>query len=268
MTQKNELSMAVPRKFLQDEIETDLRMGIIMSYCFLKRYSSYDGFYQNSFLNIMEEYGLHYDESKTKSLPKQAKTLMLGFDYLVGENIISLQKGDYHNVYELFKIKIKCDFTNENFVILKYKDFDYVFNNTKRINKMGMLYTLLFILNHYIVTYEIDKKCYYSACGLSLETISKKLGFSTMTAYKYLKNISIEEGYEGESPLIKSKPYYIKVNGKLIRFPNIYVENRANAIKIIEIVRKEICERFKTKNTEKEKDSFDYYADFDESEFF
>ena len=261
----------VPRELLEKEINSDLKMGTLMAFCWIRRFGSFDGYFNGNMQYIFKTYGLHYDESKTRKLPKQGSLFIKGLDYLRNIGAISLLEGDYNDIHSFFVIKSSLETFEKKYVSLSFDYFDYLFSIKKRINKMGLLYILLIVLSGYVTKINEDgTKEYYRSCSYSLDGFSKKTGLNKMTIYSYLKNLSIEEGYEGKAPLIKSRLWHIKINGKIIRFPNIYVENLSNYQDVIKLQRLALKSRFEKNNyIENSYNSiFDDYADFDETELY
>ena len=269
------LNIFVPKELIQNEMELELRMGVLMAFCWIRRYGSYDGYYSGTMEYIMKEYGLHYDETKTKQLPKQMVNFVRGLDYLLDKGILNIKEGDYYDIHSLFVVKITYDKFEKRYVSLNSDYFDYIFAIEKRINKMGLLYILLFVLCGFVSKKNSNgKKEYFHACAYSLDGMAYKTGLTRISVYNYLKNLSIEEGSIGNAPLVKSRLWYITINGQIIRFPNIFVENIPNYEEIIELQREILKNKFRTKEDKIEvgydsfdNDNFGYYADFDETEF-
>lgn len=257
----------VPRKLVRNEMELELRKGVLMAFCWIKRNGSIDGIYSTTLRFLMNDYGLHYDESKTKRLPKQASIILKGFDYLIENEYASLIKGSYNTLDSFFVIKIKNEKFDEQFIPLKMKYFDYVIGYKKRTDKMGLLYSLLFVLSCYSIRTTENSKERLVACSYSLEYISKLTGITKISLFNYLNVLSTEEGYFADTPLIKSKPYNKKIENRIIRFSNIFVENKANAHDVILYQRKIINEKFRTKTMNSELEIYNF-DDLDNFEFY
>lgn len=223
----------IPRDLVRGKIENSKdRSGILLAYCWMKRFGTIDGLFEGQMIQICQRMNLYYDKSKKKALPKQIASFITGIDYLIKAGIIELIKGDYHNMSDYFQIKfilLKCDV----FVAMNIKYFDFVLKNEKRINKSYLLYLLLFVLSCYTIM-EIDgKKCNVCACSYSLKYISQETGLSISSIFKYLNQLSKKGKSSSNAPLIKSSQWYTKIDDNIYNFPNIYVENDDNASTII-----------------------------------
>ena len=274
MMQKTNYSILLPKDLLESNIDIELKMGTIMVYCWVKRYGSVDGYFTGNMQNMMHKYGLSYDSSKTKNLPKQAILLIKGFDYLIQINALKLLQGDYHNIDDYFEVILVKNAFTKRYSSFDYSYFDYILNIKKRINKMGMLYIFSFVMQGYVYKESYGKKEYFHASSYTLDGMALRTGMPRLSIRKYLNNLSVEEGYEGDAPLIKSRLWYMLINNKKIRFPNIYVENLPNSQEIIRLQRDVIKKRFERDNNKIEigYEGFDddnddyYYANFDETE--
>ena len=254
----------VPKELCINDISVELKMGILMAYCWTKRFGTLDGYFEGSLRNIIKKYGLHYDETKTKRYPAQIKTFIRGLEYLKNNKYISLVSGDYNDLDSQFKIRhLKRDTSNNGFITLKFKDFDFILDLKKRTNKMGLLYTLLFVLSCFNVRENNNIKESFCVCSYSLDNLSKKLDIKRLSLYKYLKQMSTDEGKVGDTPLIKSRPWCAKIKGKVIHFPNIYVENNENAARIIQYQKHEIYIHFQS-NDNADKEESEMYDPVDD----
>lgn len=241
---KKDFTICIPQKLLDLDMNIDSKTGILMAYCWIKRYASNDGYYETTIRRMIKKYGLLYDDKKTKMLPKQIINIKRGIDYLKENNYLNIEEGNYDILDDFFKVKIENNKLSEPFICLKYSYFDYILQNQKRVNKMNMLYILLFVLSCHNFRTKNGEREYFSVCSYSLDWLSKKLGFSTLSIYKYLKNLSIKQGDTGIAPLVKSKIWCFKIGDRILRFPNIYVENKEDAIELISYQRKYIREKF------------------------
>ena len=78
------------------------------------------------------------------------------------------------------------------------------------------------------------------------------LGFLELTLDKYLKRLSGEVGTDTDKPFVRSKAFYVRMkNNKVIRFPNIYVENIPYALSIIEHQQRYLKKLFQTERLQR-----------------
>lgn len=263
MGQKNrDFVILVPQKLVRDEMDTELRMGVLMSFCIIKRFSSFDGICMCSLRTIIKRMGMQYDDKKTKQLPKKIIILLHGLDYLTEIGILKTNSGDYHQLDSFFEISLDITNFDKEYVPMKIKYFDYILDIPKRVNKAGILYTLLFVLSCYSINDYGDYKERVVVCSYSLNYMSKIMGIQKTILRSYLNNLSIEEGYEGNAPLIKGKAYCIKIKERIIRLPNIFVENKANADSVIQKRLKLINK--KMRNSEYDSELEFYFEDYDD----
>lgn len=254
-------SLIVPREFIREENKSEIKAGILMAYCLVNRFGSQDGIYFDSLKRIMKRLGLHYDEKKTKKYPKQLQIVIDGFDYLVTKGAITLREGDYHILDSYFTIKFEPNFVErKKYVSLNFEYFDYILCIEKKMNKTYLLYTLLWVLSNYYVYMNNDEKYIYPVCSYRIEKMAEMMGVKSATLYGYLNTLSVKENGEiGNQPLFKSRPFSFKINGKYIRFPNIYVENKENAKKCIEWKIQDIYAKFKSGTLKNSTDDFAFY---------
>jgi len=263
---KTDAMIFIPRELVQGEMDIITKLETLMAFCWIRRFGSLDGYYYGNILSITKKYGLSYDETKTSRIPKQISAFIEGLDNLQKIGAIVLEEGDYHNIHDFFTIKSTLEPFEKKYISLKFDYFDYIFTVKKRVNKMGMLYILVFVLGCYVCKEKPNgEKEWYRACSYSLDGLEYKTGIPRLSIYTYLKNLSVEEGYSGNAPLVKSRPWHITINGQVIRFPNIYVENLSNHKEIIETERKAIKVKFETQESRIEFDNFD---DLDRYEFY
>ena len=263
MAKKNEFLIFVPREILQYDIDCELKMGVLMAYCWIKKFGTVDGYYHDTLKEIMINYGLHFDCTKNKNYPKQINVFLKGLDYLKDKNAFTVIRGDYHKYDEVFYLKINNDWHEKKYISLNFKYFDYILNIKKRTNKMGMLYCLIFILSCYYTKDGVNGKEYRCACSYSLDKMAEKTGLSQIVLHNYLKNLSIEENKKGNAPLMKSRLWHITINNQIIRFPNIYVENTEDALLIINNRREEIRNHFRSQDKLDTSLDYDNYYDDD-----
>lgn len=264
MKKEQKYYIYVPRNLIHDEMDLELREGVLMAYCYAKRYATLDGIYSGRFRKILSDYGLHYDESKTKPLPNQACVMIQGFDYLVNLGIFRVIDGDYYSLDSDFSIRIESDNLDSKFVILAFDYFDYILRVKKRINKMGMLYALLFVLSCYRQIEKSGEKQTYCVCSYPLYFLSQITHIPLNTISKYLKNLCADKQISPDAPLTRSERWVVKIGDKYINLPNIYVENKVNAQELIKQEQEFIiAELKKQKPIFTNVDSFDFIADDD-----
>lgn len=230
---KKSFFISVPRDLIRGEIEySEDRSGILLAYCWMKRFGTFDGLFEGQILRICDSMHLYCNKYGKKPLPKQIVSFIDGIDHLIEMGIIELVEGNYHNISDFFRIKfvpLKCDI----FVTLDVKYFDYVFKLEKRTNKGYLLYLLLFVLSCYTIL-EIDgKKCNVCVCSYGLKYLSKETGLSVTSIFKYLSQLSAKNKSCPDKPLFRSSKWYMKINDQVYNLPNIYVENDENASTII-----------------------------------
>lgn len=226
--------MPIPRFLICDEIKySQNRAGILFAYCWIGRFGSFDGLFEGKMIDICQKMGLHYDESKTKVIPKQLKNFIKGMDYLIDLDLLKLEKGDYHDIFSSFSVSL----TQKKFVKFtpfRIKYFDFILEIKKRTNKSNLLYMLLFILSCYSTRYINNKKQNDCVCSYSLAYISQKTGISEISVHNYLSQLSSKiNKEESNTPLLRSERWCLKFNEKIVCFPVIYVENTSNATQII-----------------------------------
>lgn len=258
MKRKNEYQMYVPRQFVRNdfEMEAELKRGILISFCYIRRFSSPDGIFSGRLYDIMDDLGLHYDSTKTSKLPKRINTFIEGLDFLINTGYIKILRGDYRNLNERFILQINYIDCKKGFILLNYANFDYILKIKKRLDKAGLLETLLFVCSCYnYIDYGYSKNS-FTVCSYSLDTMAKFMNVTRTTIYNYLTNLSVNEGYEGDNdaPLIKSKKWHIVIGERIIRFPNIYVENVEGATDKIEFQKKYIKKKFDDKIDDNDED--------------
>lgn len=238
-----EMYILVPKEFISDDFENkELRAGIIMVYCWFNRYGTQDGLYTDSLFRISQKMGYHYDKTKDRHIPKGMQYFKKGIEYLVNKGVLVVQ-GNINNFEEFLNFELDINFYSKcNYISLNKKYFDYILSFKGRANKQNLLYVLLFVLSCYT---KMDNKI-YCACSYSLKFLSLKTGISELTLYNYLAYLSSPIENKGNKPLIKSRPFYIKIkDGRIIRFPNIYVENTKIANDVIEHQKIFIMRQFK-----------------------
>ena len=250
MKEKEEYFIYVPRQFVRDnsEMELDLRKGILLAFCFIKRFSTANGEFLGRLNDIMDDLGLHYDKSKTAQLPKRINVFIKGLDYLIDSEFVTLVKGNYHNIDERFLLQINNINYSKGYVLLRYSNFDYILNIGKRLDKAGLLDTLLFVSSFYNCIDNGCEKKTFIVCSYSLDKLAEMMNINRITLYTYLNNLSVEQGYKGTAPLVKSKIWNMVIGERIIRFPSIYVENTNDAIEKIEFQKKYIKRKLSVGN--------------------
>lgn len=252
MKEKNEYQIFVPKQFVRTDLEMDseLKRGILIAFCFIRRFSTADGIFSGRLLDIMDDLGLHFDKTKTSRFPKKITVFLKGLDYLINSDYIVVLKGNYHSLEERFLLQMNNINYNKGYVLLKYTDFDYILKIKKRIDKAGLLETLLFVSSCYnYIDYGLEKST-FTVCSYPLDTMAKIINIGRCSLYNYLTNLSVEQGYEGNAPLIKSKMWHMVIGERIIRFPSIFVKNEEGAIDKIEFQKKYLRKKLETNKIE------------------
>ena len=137
----NELYILVPKKFISDDFEVkELRAGIIMVYCWLNRYGTQDGLYNDSLLKISQKMGYRYDKAKDRHIPNGIQYFKKGIEYLVNEGALVVH-GNINNFEEFLNFEFDVKFYSGcTYVSLNKKYFDYVLIFKGRANKHNLLY--------------------------------------------------------------------------------------------------------------------------------
>ena len=104
LTQKRYIN--IPRKML-DLQEASINKGAcILLFCYMIRFSSFDGFFHCSLRTILDEIMNKNEISTGRTVTKFEKDIIRSLDYLIKTNVLDIVKGDYTKKDCIFMGKI------------------------------------------------------------------------------------------------------------------------------------------------------------------
>lgn len=212
----------------------------LLLFCYLIRYSSFDGYFCTSLEYLVRKVGSKYNSEKNRHMSKLGKDFSKCLDYLISHDLIRIIDGNYNSNTHIFigKINENCLHVKENYLSLSVSQFDYLLSLEGRINKSNM-----FLLYFWIINCSTDtNNGIINACSYSTTHMSEILGITQPSIIKYLSYLCGNE--YSDAPLLCFKNETIKINGEFRRFPNIYVKNNEFAKENVELQKKYLKNNF------------------------
>ena len=230
----------MPRDFVIKDLDVD-KGTLLLFYSYICRYSTFDGLFSSSIEDICQNLGSTFDKQKNRHVPMLAKKIIECLDYMSLQEVITLKKGDYRDIYKIFTIQIDSQYLNikKNYIPITFANFDYVLNKAGKDKKANLFMLLYWILN--ISTKNEDGVIIY-ACSYSIAYICRKLHFSPSSTCRYLGILCGTKNTT--APLSRFKTASRKVDGVYRGFASIYVRNNEDAYKNYELQRDFIVRHF------------------------
>lgn len=230
--------VCVPRRFVTCDLKTideKLTSTFFVVYCTIDRWRTWNkdnSYYKTSVLNIMEDMGKPYQINSRKPISRVSNEIIYALEFMEENNMITLKRGDYHDVWSQFIIKVNKGFVDKKSVKLNIKYLDYILNSDTTIKKGNLLHVLLYALSTYMRSKYCDKEtgelkqAIIQVYAESNKQTESKIGISDKTIANALKFLSGKA--EEQKPLVVYCviPYFHNEIYGFKSIPNIYTENR------------------------------------------